>query len=758
MSIGKSIRRLDAAAKVTGRARYTEDLKIFGTKHAAYVRSSIAHGIVKNIDVSKAEKIKGVRAVFTYKDVPDIIFGTAGHPYTEDKDHKDVADRKLLTNHVRYVGDEIAVVVADTELIARKAAAAAEVEYQQLEIFLTPDKILAPDVKLIHEIGNIVGAHSFVVGGDIDKAIKKSKYIAQSEYKTAMVCHCHLENHITYAYMEDNENIIIVSSTQIPHIARRIVSEALNFPLGRIKVIKPYIGGGFGNKQDVILEPMAAFLTLKLNGAPIQISLTREECFTSTRARHPFYGKLTGGVSNDGKLTFLDMDIISLTGAYASHGHSVASAGGAKSCTMYPRAAIKLNAKTVYSNMPAAGAMRAYGTPQTVFMIESLIEELARKSNADSVEFRLKNVGIPNDINPLNNQVILTDSLKETLEKGRKLIDWDRKKRLYAADTNQNIKRGLGVACFSYASGTYPVCVEIAGARFVLNQDGSVNIQVGATEIGQGSDTVFAQMASETVGINIEKIKVVSTQDTDTTPFDTGSYASRQTYVTGEAIYKTAVLFKAKILKYAQRITKISKNLLDIKKNSVVYKKEADRVVISLKELAKDAYYNKERGRQITAEVSYKTRTNAPSFGSTFVDISADIQLCKVTINEIYNIHDAGIIINPMLAKGQVCGGMGMSIGAALFEKLLIDDKTGGIYNNNLLDYKMPTIMDIGDLKCDFVQTNEPTSSYGVKSLGEPPIISPAPAIRNAIWDATGVKIDQLPITKQVLFKKFKEA
>jgi len=246
MSVGKSIRRLDAVAKVTGRARYTEDFKILGTKHAAFVRSSVAHGIVKNIDISKAKKMKGVRAIFTYKDVPNIIFATAGHPYSEDKDHKDVGDRKLLTNHVRYVGDEIAVVVADTELIARKAAAVVEVEYQQLEVLLTPDKIFASNAKPIHETGNILGVHGFAVGGDIEKAIKKSKYIAQSEYKTAMVCHCHLENHITYAYMEDNENIIIVSSTQIPHIVRRIVSEALDFPLGRIKVIKPYIGGGFG--------------------------------------------------------------------------------------------------------------------------------------------------------------------------------------------------------------------------------------------------------------------------------------------------------------------------------------------------------------------------------------------------------------------------------------------------------------------------------------------------------------------------------
>jgi xanthine dehydrogenase molybdenum-binding subunit len=760
MSVGKPIKRLDAAAKVAGRARYTEDFKVFGMKHAVYVRSSIAHGIVKKIDCTKAREIQGVRAIFTYKDIPDIFFATAGHPFSLDPAHKDKEDRKLLTKHVRYQGDEIAIVVADTELIARKAARLFEVEYENLDVLLTPENILSDKHKPIHDDGNIVGAHEFLVGGDMKDAEKNSAYLAENNYKTAMVCHCHLENHIAYAYMEDNDNIIIVSSTQIPHITRRIVSEAIDFPLGNIKIIKPYIGGGFGNKQDVVLEPMVAFLTLKLNGAPVQINITREECLSCTRTRHPFYGKVKAGATSEGKLSFLNIEAISLTGAYASHGHSVASAGGAKACTMYPRSVIRYNAKTIYSNMPAAGAMRAYGTPQVIFFVENIIEELAKKANIDPVDFRLMNIGLTGDINPLSNNPILTHGLKECLEKGRKLIDWDKKRKDFLKLNSESsiYKRGIGVACFSYASGTYPVCVEIAGARLALNQDGSVHVQAGATEIGQGSDTVFAQMASETTGIAVEKIKVISTQDTDFSPFDTGAYASRQTYVNGQAIYKAASKFKDKILTYAEDITGIPKSSLEIKGESIVYKREPERVVMSLKDLATDSYYHKDRGAQITAEVSYKTRTNAPCFGCTFVDLSVDIPLCKVKINEIYNIHDAGKIINPILAAGQVHGGMGMSIGAALMEELLIDKDTGKIYNNNLLDYKMPTMMDLPDLKCGFVETDEPTGSYGNKSLGEPPIVSPAPAIRNAIWDATGIKIDEMPISSKVLFVKFKEA
>jgi len=726
-------------------------------KHAVYVRSSVAHGMVKDINTEKAEKLPGVRAIFTYKDVPKVRFATAGHPFSLDPDHRDPYDRQLLTDHVRYEGDEVAIVVADTELTARKAAAMVEVTYEKLPVLNTPEKILDRDAPLIHPEGNITGAHEFLVGGDMEQAVKESEYNTDSRYKTAMVQHCHMESQVAYGYMEDNSNIVVVSSTQIPHIARRIISEALEFPLGNIKVVKPYIGGGFGAKQDVVVEPMAAFLTWKMNGTPVQVCLTREESISCSRTRHPFIGHIKSGADKDGKLKYIDMDVISLTGAYASHGHAIAQAGGAKACTMYPRAVIRFNAKTLYSNMPTAGAMRGYGTPQIVYIVENAIEEIARMRGEDPLEFRLKNVGLPGDINPLNKMPILTHGLKECLEKGRKLIDWDRKQEEYKNHKSGVIRKGLGVACFSYASGTYPVLVEAASIRMVLNQDGTVHIQAGATEIGQGSDTVLAQMAAETTGISFDRIKTISTTDTDFSPFDTGAYASRQTYVAGQAVYKASEEFKGKILEYAQLITGKPVSALEINDGNIVLKSDPEITVITLKDLAIDSYYDKNRGGQITAEVSYKTRTNAPSFGCTFVDLEVDVKLCKVYIKEIYNIHDAGKIINPVTATGQVHGGMGMSIGAALAEELLIDEETGRIYNNNLLDYKMPTIMDTPDLGAAFVETDEPTASYGNKSLGEPPIISPAPAIRNAVWDATGARPDELPMSPKYLFRLFKE-
>jgi xanthine dehydrogenase molybdenum-binding subunit len=314
------------------------------------------------------------------------------------------------------------------------------------------------------------------------------------------------------------------------------------------------------------------------------------------------------------------------------------------------------------------------------------------------------------------------------------------------------------VASFSYATGTYPVCAENSGARIILNQDGSVHVQVGATEIGQGSDTIVAQMAAETIGIPFDQVHVVSTQDTDVSPFDPGAYASRQAYVTSNAVFRTATKLKAKILEYAGRMTDIPFDELDISKRNIIRRDGSDSLVMPLMNVALDTYYNKERGGQLTADVSFKTRTNAATFGCTFVEVAVDVPLCTVTVKEIYNIHDSGVILNPVLAKGQVHGGVAMGIAAGLYEAMLIDKDTGYIYNNNFLDYKIPTAMDVPDIGCEFVEIFEPTSGYGNKSLGEPPVISPPPAIRNAILDATGVQINELPMTPHVIYKYFKNA
>ncbi|THB81223.1 MAG: xanthine dehydrogenase molybdenum-binding subunit XdhA [Desulfobacteraceae bacterium] len=756
MAVGKSVKRIDAVAKVTGRARYTEDFFEPDMLTAKYVRSTIAHGRVTAVNTDKARQIEGVEAVFTYEDVPQTTFATAGHPMALSEVHKDVEDRLLLTRDVRFMGDEIAIVVARNELAASEAAGLVEVEYETYDPLIDPEDILAQDARPIHEgRSNIVGEHNYTFGGDVDQAFDQADHVVEGRFATAMVQHCQLENHIAHAYMDDLDKIVIVSSTQIPHIARRIVGEALGMPLSRIRVIKPFLGGGFGNKQDVVLEPMVAFLTLKLNGRAVQINMTREECMLCTRNRHPFYIDVKTGVMNDGTLVARDMDAISITGAYASHGHAIAAAGGSKQSSLYPKAATRFHARTLYANIPVAGAMRAYGTPQVIYALECATEDAARKIGMDPVEFRLKNVARQGDINLLSNKEILSCGLVECLERGRDFIDWNRKKKDYEQFKTGPIRKGLGVACLSYASGTYPVCVEIAGSRIALNQDGTVHVLVGATEIGQGSDTVVAQMVAQTLSFPYEDVLVVQAQDTDVTPFDTGAYASRQAYVVSNAVFKAANQLRDRILAHAGIMTDEDPKHLDIV-NARIVDNRTSEAVMDMKTLAIDSFYHKERGGQLTAEISYKTTTNAPVFGCTFVDVTVDIPLCKITVNQIINVHDSGVIINPVQAAGQVHGGAFMGLGAALSEEFLIDPESGYVYNNNLLDYKFPTFTDVPPLNHDFVETFEPTSGYGNKALGEPPVVSPPPAIRNAVLDATGICINTLPMSPHTLFSAFK--
>ncbi|WP_370560364.1 xanthine dehydrogenase molybdenum-binding subunit XdhA [Edwardsiella tarda] len=758
MSLGSPLRRVDAEAKVTGQARYTDDMMMPGMLHACYVRSRIAHGKVSAIDTREAAAMPGVEAIFTCYDVPQTPFPTAGHAWSLDPAKHDVADRHLLTDHVRHFGDGVAIVVARDALSAERAAARVQVSYEALPVITRPQAALADDAPAIHPNGNLL-RHSEIDAGEPDARIAAADLQLEGHYETPVVQHCHMEGVTCYAYMEQPGHVVIVSSTQIPQIVRRTVAQALSLPWSHVRVIKPYIGGGFGNKQDVLEEPMAAFLTLRLGGKPVKVSLSREECFVATRTRHAFSIDARLGMQRDGVLQGYRLNVLSNTGAYASHGHSIASAGANKISYLYPRSAFGYCADTVYTNLPAAGAMRGYGAPQVDFALECLMDDAAANLGLDPLEVRLRNVARQGDRNPVNGKTIYSAGLSECLEKGRALFEWDqRRAACLAQDPDARLRRGIGVACFSYGSNTYPVGVEIAGARMLLNQDGTVNLQIGATEIGQGSDTVFAQMAAETLGIPFKHIRVISTQDTDITAFDPGAFASRQSYVAAPAIRQAAEQLRQKILAHAALLSHQPEWGLTLRDGNVVMAMQPEQVLMSVADVSMQAYYHQEIGAQILAEVSHKTTTNPPAFGCTFVDLSVDVDLCQVTINRILNLHDSGRILNPQLAEGQVHGGMGMGIGWALFEEMIIDERSGVVRNPNLLDYKFPTCIDLPDLECAFVETYEPQSAYGHKALGEPPIISPGPAIRNAIRMATGVAINALPITPKTLYREFVQA
>ena len=682
-SVGKSVTRVDAYEKATGRAKYVADLCDQSALVARILHATIAHGYVKSIDTTEAEAVPGVVKVLTCFNVPDYRFPTAGHPWSTDPAHQDVADRLLLNHHVRYYGDDIAAVIAENEIAAAQAVRALKVEYEELPFVLDVQKAMEPDAPQIHEDcpGNVL-KHTDIRRGDYQTAIQEPGLIrVEGWYDTPTVQHCHIENHGCFAY-EEAGRVVVVTSTQIPHI---------------ISYVRP-----------------------------------------------------------DGTLVARKFEAWSNQGAYASHGHSIVAKGMGAFPQLYPCDNLECDCWTVYTNRPAAGAMRGYGIPQAMWAGECHIDDICQAIGMEPMEFRRKNLMPVGYTDGFSRNELYADTFNQCMDKGMAMLDYQRKYREYQNQTGP-VRRGVGLAVFWYNTAVWPISLESSSCRMVLNQDGSLQFQTGETEIGQGCDTAYSQMVADAVGIPVEDVHVVSTQDTDVTPFGTGAYASRQTYIGGFSIMQTALALRERILQIAHEQTRMPVSVLDLVDGKII-RKEDGRVLKTLGELATESLYSLEHSQHITAETTAQIKSNAYSFGCSFAEVEVDVPLCKVKLLNLVNVHDCGTLINPALAEAQVHGGMSMAIGYGLSEELKFDEKTGKPLNNNLLDYKLSTFMDHPTLQAAFVENPEPTSPYGTKALGEPPACSPAPAIRNAILNATGVAFDACPITPHVLYRGFKEA
>ena len=800
--VGQEATRVDAYGKVTGEAKYTADLEPKDILHGRVVTSTIANGLVKGFDLTEALKVPGVVKIVTCFDVPDCQFPTAGHPWSVEAKHQDICDRKILNQRVRLYGDDIAAVIAENEVAAAKAARLIKVEYEEYDPIVTVEKALAPDATPLHpdvRKDNVIARSHMTMGGSdfqFEQALEQAKkeygedqlVLIEKTYDTPRISHCHIELPVSWAYVDTNGKITIVAATQIPHIVRECTAKALGVPVGKLRIIKPYIGGGFGNRQDVLYEPLNAFLTLAAGGRPVRMEVSRETTITSTRTRHAIKADCKGLVTKDGKLLARKMDAAANNGGYASHGHAImANCANIFKDLYHDDMGVEIDCQTVYTSSPTAGAMRGYGIPQADWFSECLADDMAEAIHMDPYEFRMKNCMPENFVDPSNGITFYTYGLKKCMEEGKKQIRWEEKRKAYEHQTGP-VRRGVGMAIFCYKTGVHPISLETASARMVLNQDGSLQLCMGATEIGQGADTVFTQMASETTGISFDKVYIVSTQDTDTTPFDTGAYASRQTYVSGKACKKCGEELREKILDYAaymlnHDLTDLSKTvyaeevkearkrlgnvlglsrdeevtggMLDIKDSKITVC-GGDPVLFDVSVVADTAFYSLDRSVHLTAEVTSHCKENTFASGCCFAEVEVDMPLGLITVKEILNVHDSGVLINPKTAEAQVHGGMSMGLGYGLSEELLVDEKTGRTLNNNLLDYKIPTAMDTPSLQVKFVELEDPTGPYGNKALGEPPAIPVAPAIRNAVLHATGIAMDVTPITAQRLVEQLK--
>ncbi|MDI6869482.1 MAG: molybdopterin-dependent oxidoreductase [Coprothermobacterota bacterium] len=757
--VGQEVEKVDGRALVTGQPVFTDDFSLPGMLYGKILRSPYAHALIKEINASEAEKLKGVEAVFTYKNVPRKAYTTAGQGYPEPSPY----DSFIFDKKVRFVGDRVAAVFAKSLSIAEEALSLIKVEYEELPAILDPEDALKDGAPVIHDEPEIQGAHDpsrNIVShvdleiGNVDQALRDSDFVVEGIWETQYAQHCPMEAHIAIAYLDERGKLVIRSSTQVPFHARRILSFLLGIPISKIRVIKPRIGGGFGAKQEVLIEDLVALATLKTK-RPARLELTREEEFVSSRTMHPMKVKVRLGADKEGMLKAIDMDILSNTGAYGTHGPTVFFNAGSKTLPLYNKAEnVRFTGNVVYTNLPVAGAYRGYGATEGYFALECAIDELARKMEIDPLILRQKNHIRSGETSPIFKklgegregvpQTVESCGLEECIEKGRELFEWD-KKRSLPREVAPGIYRGYGMAIMMQGSAI-PL-VDMASATIKMNEDGSFLLLVGATDLGTGSDTILAQIACEEIGIPVKNITVYSS-DTDFTPFDKGAYASSTTYLSGEAVRKAARKVKEQILEVAHILLGASGDL--VIEDSLV-KEVGTGKTLTLEEIGLRSFYMADQ-RQIQATASHVSEVSPPPFAAHFVEVEVDTRTGKITPILYVAAVDCGVAVNPQLTRGQIIGSIVNGLGFALSEGLVFNTR-GMPLNPNFLDYKVLSSLDIPEIEVILVETHEPSGPFGAKSVAEICINGPLPAVANAVYDALGIQLKKAPFTAESVLR-----
>ncbi|MFX0113683.1 MAG: xanthine dehydrogenase family protein molybdopterin-binding subunit [Candidatus Hodarchaeota archaeon] len=766
--VSQSVKKVDSLALAQGKPLFTTDFVKDLKEEPLIVKilwSPHAHARIIKIDTSQAESLPGVHCVLTFQNVPRIIHTTAGQGYPEPSPY----DSYIFDTKVRYVGDRVAAVAAESLEIAEEALRRIAVEYEILPAILDPEKAREPAAPVIHdelEAKAVVPvfyeptknhvAHTDFTFGNIEKELEKSDFIFRRKFKTHYAQHCPLEPHACLAYYDPHDpskhdRIIVRTTTQVPFHARRIIAQALNIPLKQLRVIKPRIGGGFGGKQEVLLEQIAVLCCMRTR-KPCLIEYTRKEEFISSRTRHPSVTWLRGGVKKDGTITAIELRVLLNTGAYGTHGLTVMSNTGSKTLPLYHMNAVAFIGDSVYTNLPVAGAYRGYGATQAAFGLEVLIDEMAEAIGMDPAEFRLKNHIRAGETSPVFKalgegtegveQTIKSCGLRECILQGMEAIEWKEKKGRPGEGV---IKRGLGMAALMQGSSIPKI--DMASAIAKMNDDGSFNLQVGATDLGTGSDTVLAQIFAEVLGISESDVLVYSS-DTDLTPFDKGAYASSTTYLSGLAVKKVAEKIKKQIIEVAARILGVSHDDLTL---SEKFATQRNGKKVSFGEICKSSLYQEEQF-QIGGIASQLSEASPPPFAAHFVEVEVDTETGQVNVVKYVAAVDCGTAINPKLAEGQSEGALMNGISYALTEEFLFNEK-GRMINASFDNYKLFTTLDLAELITILVPTYEPTGPFGAKSVAEISINGPLPAISNAIYDAIGVRLRDPPFTPEKILK-----
>ena len=744
IAVGKPLQRIDGIDKVTGSAKYAADIKLENMLYARLLRSPHAHARVKHIDTAAAEKLPGVRAVATILEVPKVIEYWFSLRTEEKKKQMFLRD-----NVVRFIGDPVLALAADDQVTADKALALVKVEYEPLPALQDPFEAMAEKEIKIHERGNV--AFNFEkIYGDTQEGFRNADIIIENTYRTSKQKHAALEPFGTcVAHYQSNGKLTVYSSTQLPHWSRHYLAGALDLSLNKVRVIKPHTGGSFGGRCGLIhgLEVMCSWLSRR-TGRAVRMSFSREEDFIATETRHPMTIQIKTGVAMDGILTANEVEIVSDVGGYGTHYIGVLADCLSTGVGLYRIPNYSFTGTAVFTNKSLCGALRGYGNPQMNFAQESQMDILAEKLAMDPLELRLKNYRVLGEIDPVLDQEIRSNGLKECLEKGAESSGWQ-KKRCQQSITGPK-KRGIGLSVVLHGTGAGKALPDPAAATIMINADGSVNLVTGAADEGQGNRTVLAQIASETLGIEFEKISVSET-DTDTTPLDCGTHGSRQAYGGGLAVQAAANEARQKLLAYATKELGVIGDHLEIKNGAIFEAVNPDNKILISDLMRKTQIEDMSVCEQVIGSAAGVAPAMPGYYGAVFAEVEVDIETGMVKVLKLTSAFDVGRAINPDLVKGQIIGGGVMGIGFALTENLMVED--GRILNSGFADYRLLRICDVPEIVPIIVESHEPTGPFGAKGVGEGCMVNVASAISNAICHATGVRLTDLQMTSEAILQ-----
>jgi len=753
--VGKRITQVDTPLKATGAARYTGDLKLPGMLVGKVLRSPYPHAKIKRIDKSKAEKIPGVEAVITLEDTPKILYASSfrDQPMAPSGSLQR-SDEYILADKARFVGDAIAAVAAVNERVAEEALSAIKVDYEELPFATHPRDAMKPGVPRVHDYAenNVAVRVSYPLAqGDVEKGFQESDVVVEESFALTKQVGAHMETQTTIGVVDSTGRVTCYSPCQLAFPFRRELAKIFNLPEGMINVVSPFVGGSFGTRLSCYNEPIAVALAMKAR-KPVKIEYTKEEDFTAVHTRTCDDYTVKMGFKKDGTLHAMQINILTWAGAYLGRAQL---AGGIMlfwGMGHYRCPNTAGDCTVVYCNSTPSAAMRGYGNTEVMWGVSQVVDMAAEKLGMDAMELELKNIkkaGEPSNMG----LPIESTYLEECIKAGAEEIGWKEKRGKKQTGVK---RRGVGMATMTHCSGAYPLLIEHSGAMVKFNEDGSLSLFVNPGSPGTHIWGALAQIAAEELGVYPEDFHIV-TGETDKTLFDLGSHASRSTYVTGNAVLQAARKAKAQLLERAGKLLEVSPDELDVKDRRVFVKANPEKG-LSVSEVVRGYIWDmKGDATNIAGQASFASKWTSPPTAAYFAEVEVDTETGEVKVLKFVTAQDCGTAINPMSVEGQCEGGIQQGIGYALTEDFVVNKETGVLESDNFTTYKMPGALDMPDIKIIIINKPDPIGPFGAKGVGEPANVGVAPAIGNAIYDAIGVRVTDLPVTPEKILKALKE-